>query len=97
MQNSTSISIEELSEKMKGNLWVKGGLKRIYLPNQGWNTRKMSTKTFIWQDENGDFKVSCKIECPSQPFQWIKSQEDEVKESVYDCIEKIINGTEDEE
>lgn len=83
------ITIEQLAEELKGNLWVKGNLKRIYL-DKGWNTKKMSTKTFVWQDENGDFKVSCRIECPSQGYQWIKSQEDKVKESVYEHIEEIL-------
>lgn len=83
------ITIEQLAEELKGNLWTKGDLKRIYL-DKGWNTKKMSTKTFVWQDENGDFKVSCRIECPSQGYQWIKSQEDKVKESVYEHIEEIL-------
>lgn len=86
------ITLEQLAEELKGNLWVKGDLKRIYL-DKGWNTKKMSTKTFVWQDENGDFKVSCRIECPSQGYQWIKSQEDKVKESVYEHISEILAET----
>lgn len=83
------LTIEQLAEKLNGNLWEKGDLKRIYL-DKGHNTKKMSTKTFVFQDENGDFKVSCRVDCPSQPWQWCKSQEDEVKESVYNEIESLI-------
>ncbi len=85
-----SLTIEQLAEKLNGNLWVKGNLKRIYL-DKGYNTKKMSTKTFVFQNENGDFVVSCKVECSSQPWQWCKSQEDEVKESVYEQIEEILS------
>ena len=84
-----NVTLEELAEKLNGNLWVKGDMKRIYL-DKGHNTKKMSTKTFVWQDENGNFKVSCRIECPSQSYQWIKSQENEVKELVHSQIDEIV-------
>lgn len=83
------LSIDQLAEKLNGNLWTKGELKRIYL-DEGHNTKKMSTKTFVWQDESGEYHVSCKVECPSQPWQWCKSQEDEIKTSVARKIENII-------
>lgn len=89
-----TISIEALAEKINGKLWVKGDVKRIYL-DCGYNTKKMSTKTYVFQRQDGTFGVSCTIDCPSQPYQWIKSQEEEIKESVYsrieDCIERIID------
>lgn len=88
MQNQ--ITLQELAEKIGGNYWEKGDLRRIYL-QKGYNTKKMSTKTFVWQDENGEFKVSCKVDCPSQPWQWCKSQEDEVKEGVYEDIENALS------
>lgn len=84
-----NITIEQLAEKLNGNLWVKGDLKRIYL-DEGYNTKKMRTQTFVWQNDNGDFLVSCKIECPSQSFQWIVSQEKEIKERVYSTIENLL-------
>lgn len=90
-----TMSIYELAEKMNANVWEKGNLKRIYLNDEGYNTKKMSTKTFVWQDEAGDFKVSVRIECPSQPFQWIKSQEQEVREWVEERIDRILNGEEE--
>lgn len=90
---ATQISLKELAEKLNGSkYWEKGDLKRIYL-DEGYNTKKMSTKTFIWQDESGSFKVSCKVECPSQPWQWCKSQEDEVKASVESRIEYVLSNT----
>lgn len=90
--STQTISLEQLAEKLGGNLWVKGDLKRIYL-DEGHNTKKMSTKTFVWQDEDGQFKVSCKVECPSQPWQWCKSQEDDIKKSVYRQIESELSDT----
>ncbi|MDY3362631.1 hypothetical protein PG623_01310 [Riemerella anatipestifer] len=90
------ITIEQLAEKLNGNLWTKGNLKRIYL-DRGWNTRKMRTSAFIFQNNDGQFIVSCKIECPSQPYQWIKSQEEQIKENIYSEIEDVLNPSEDEE
>lgn len=87
-----TISIETLAEKLNGNLWIKGDLKRIYL-DRGNNTKKMSTKTFVFQNEEGEFKVSCHVDCPSQPWQWCQSQEDEVKEGVYRNIENALSDT----
>jgi hypothetical protein len=89
MKNS-QVTIEQLAEKLNKQVWVKGDLKRIYLNDAGWNTKKMSTKTYIYQTENGEFKVSCRIECPSQSFQWIDSQEEEVKEDIYKNIEHAL-------
>ena len=83
------ITLQELSERLNGNYWEKGNLKRIYL-DKGHNTKKMSTKTFVWQNENGEYQVSCYIDCPSQPYQWIQSQQDEIKESVLENINNII-------
>jgi hypothetical protein len=87
-----SISLEQLAERLGKTVWSKGDLKRIYLNDAGWNTKKMSTKVFIWQDEDGEFRVSCHVECPSQPRQWIKSQEAEVITSVENNIENALAG-----
>jgi hypothetical protein len=83
-------TIEQLAEKLGKTVWVKGDLKRIYLNDAGYNTKKMSTKTFIWQDENGEFKVSCRIDCPSQHPSWIDSQEQEVKDGIYTEIDNAL-------
>lgn len=82
-----NLTLQVLSDKLNGNYWEKGDLKRIYL-DEGYNTKKMSTKTFVFE-KDGEFIVSCHIECPSQPYQWIESQENEIKEGVYKCIERI--------
>ncbi len=84
------MTMQELAEKLGGNYWEKGGLKRIYL-DRGYNTRKMSTKTFIWQNEAGDYIVSCRIECPSQGYNWISSQEQDVKDGVYYELERALS------
>lgn len=84
-----TITLELLAEKLKGNLWTKGDLKRIYL-NKGYNTKKMSTKTWVEESNNG-YVVKCYIDCPSQNYNWIKSQQDEVIESVEKQIESIID------
>lgn len=84
-----TISFEQLAEKLNGKLWTKGDLKRIYL-DRGYNTKKMSTKTYVYQREDGSFGVSCYIDCPSQTYAWIKSQQEEVIESVEKSIEVAI-------
>lgn len=84
------MTLKELAEKLGGNYWEKGNLKRIYL-DRGYNTRKMTTKTFVWQNEDGRYLVSCKIECPSQDYNWINSQEQKVKEKVYEDIERALS------
>jgi hypothetical protein len=89
------ISLEQLAEQLGKTVWSKGNLKRIYLNDAGWNTKKMSTKVFIWQDDTGEFRVSCHVECPSQPRQWEKSQEAEVIKSVEEQIEAAIAGIEE--
>ena len=87
---TSQVTIEQLAEKLNKTVWIKGDLKRIYLNDAGWNTKKMSTKTYIFQTEDGEFKVSCHIECPSQPYQWVQSQEEEVKEGIYKDIEHAL-------
>lgn len=83
-----TLSIEQLAEKLQGNLWVKGDLKRIYL-DRGYNTKKMTTKTYVYE-RDGQFMVSCNIDCPSQVWQWIKSQQQEVIDDVMNDIEEAI-------
>ena len=87
-------TIYELAEKLNAKVWEKGDMKRIYLNDEGYNTKKMSTKTFIWQDEEtGEFKVSCRIDCPSQGWNWIKSQQEEVVKNVEEKIKKALADT----
>jgi hypothetical protein len=92
--STKNVTLEQLAERFNQTVWVKGDLKRIYLNDEGYNTKKMSTKTFIFE-KDGEFIVSCRIECPSQPYKWIQSQEEEVKEEVKskieDYIERIID------
>ncbi len=88
-------NLQELAEKISGKYWEKGDLRRVYV-DAGWNTKKMSTKTFIWQNESGEFVVSCKVDCPAQPWQWCKSQEDEIKEELKNRIDRLVNGEIDE-
>lgn len=85
-----TISLEDLAEKLNGKLWEKGNMKRIYLNDYGYNTKKMSTKTYVYAKEDGTFGVSCKIECPSQPYSWIESQENNVIKSLSGTISEII-------
>ena len=87
-----SLTIEQLSEKLNGKLWIKEDKKRIYL-ERGYNTKKMSTKTYVYQREDGSFGVSCYIDCPSQAFQWIKSQQQEVIDGVESAIEDAMVDT----
>lgn len=82
MNTSTKqqMTIEQLAEKLGGNLWEKEDLKRIYL-RAGHQTKKMSTKTYVYE-HNGEFRVNCSIDCPSQPYSWIASQQDQIIEGV---------------
>lgn len=83
-------TLKQIAQKLQNsNYWEKGNLKRVYL-DRGHNTKKMTTKTFIWQDENGEFKVSCRIECSSQPYEWISSQENDIKKNVNKEIEDAL-------
>lgn len=91
------LTLEQLAEAMNKQVWEKGNLKRIYLNDAGYNTKKMSTKAFIFQTEEGEFKVSVRVECDSQPWQWCKSQADQVRESIEKEIEEILNPSDDEQ
>lgn len=92
---TTELTLEIIAEKLGGKVWEKGNLKRVYL-DRGYNTKKMSTKTYVYQREDSSFGVSCYIDCPSQPFEWIKSQQEEVVEGVMQDINEILNPTEHE-
>lgn len=84
-----SLSIELLAEKLGGKLWSKGEMKRIYL-DEGYNTKKMSTKTYVYQRQDGTFGVICNVDCPSQPHQWEESKEKEIEDRVYAQIEQAV-------
>jgi hypothetical protein len=90
------MTLEILAEKLNGKVWIKGDMKRVYL-DRGYNTKKMSTKTYIYQKEDGTFGVSCYIECPSQPLSWIKSQQVETINAVMSEIEEVLNPSIDED
>jgi hypothetical protein len=83
------ITIEQLAQGLDGNLWTKGEMKRIYL-ERGYNTKKMTTKTYVFQREDGSFGVSCYIDCPSQHPTWIESQKKEVIEGVERSIKRAV-------
>lgn len=91
-----TLTLEQLAQELGQSVWSKGNLKRIYLNDAGYNTKKMSTKAFIYEVE-GEFKVSVSIECPSQPWQWIKSQQEEVRDSILNQINEILSDGEVEE
>lgn len=84
-----TLTIEQLAEKLNGNLWVKGDMKRIYL-DEGWNTKKMTTKTYVYE-KDARFIVVCKVQCPSQPDEWCVSQQDQVINSVNERIAEVID------
>ena len=92
MTQTKTPTIEQLREKLGGKLWIKGDLKRLYL-DRGYNTKKMSTKTYVYQREDGSFGVSCYIDCPSQDYNWIKSQQQEVIDNVTEDIESALSET----
>jgi hypothetical protein len=91
---TNNVTLEQLANSFNTTVWSKGDLKRIYLNDAGYNTKKMTTKTFIYK-KDGEFIVSCRIECPSQTFQWIQSQEEEVKDHIYSKIEDYVARIQD--
>lgn len=84
-----NLTIEELSEKLNGKLWIKGDMKRIYL-DRGYNTKKMSTKTYVFQREDGTYGVNCVIDCPSQHDNWISKEQNDIVESLSNHINEIL-------
>jgi hypothetical protein len=89
MENTTKITIEDLAVKLNGKMWTKDSLKRIYL-DRGYNTKKMSTKTYVEETSEGNFNVKCFVECPSQDYNWCKSQANQVIDSVENQINEIL-------
>jgi hypothetical protein len=89
METTPKITIEDLAVKLNGKIWTKGDLKRIYL-DRGYNTKKMSTKTYVEETSEGNFNVKCFVECPSQDYNWCKSQANQVIESVDAQINEIL-------
>ncbi len=81
METTPKITIEDLAIKLNGKMWTKGDLKRIYL-DRGYNTKKMSTKTYVEETSEANFNVKCFVECPSQDYNWCASQAEMVVESV---------------
>lgn len=86
---NTQISIETLAEKLGGKLWIKGDLKRIYV-DAGYNTKKMSTKAYVFQQEDGTYSIRCTVECPNQNSTWIRKEEESIVNSLSEQIASII-------
>lgn len=82
------LKLKELAEKLNGKYWEKGSKKRIYL-NRGYNTKKMKTTAYVCQLDNGDFKACCYIDCPSQDWNWIKSQQQQIIDSIQKDVDFI--------
>lgn len=91
LQMKATITLQELATKLNGKFWSKDGKERIYL-DRGYNTKKMSTKTYV-EVRNDEFVVRSFIDCPSQNDNWIESQENEVIEKVETEISEIIELT----
>jgi len=83
-----ALALQELAEKLNGKYWEKGDKKRVYL-DRGHNTKKMKTATYVCQLDNGEFKVCCYIDCPSQDWNWIKSQQQQIIDSVQEDVDFI--------
>ena len=79
-------TLEKIAEKFGTKVWEKGDKKRVYLNNFGYNTKKMKTTCYVYE-ENGELKVAVFIDCPSQPYSWIKSQVNEVRNLILDELE----------
>lgn len=86
-----AITIQELASRLGGKAWEKGDLRRVYL-EKGHNTKKMSTKCYVYES-NGAWRVSVNIDCPSQPAQWIDSQEEELRDRIEDELRIALAET----
>lgn len=86
---TNQITLQQLADMIGGNYWAKNSMERVYV-DAGYNTKKMSTKTYVYLNGDGTFGVSCYIECPSQPMAWIKAQQEEVIQTVKENIERAI-------
>lgn len=71
----TTLTIHQLADLLGKSVWEKGELSRIYMNNVGYNTKKMSTKAFMFI-KDGEIIFSATVECPSQDEGWIMSQEE---------------------
>lgn len=93
-----TLTLQELHTHLGGKLWQKENIERIYLL-RGYNTKKMSTKTFVYKADDGEFHVSCRIDCLSQHDNWVSKEQDAIIESVTEQINAIIDefGVEKEE
>ena len=85
-----NLTLNQLAQKLNGKYWESGDKKRVYL-NKGYNTKKMQTTTYVIQEESGSFKVCCYVDCPSQNYTWIKTQQEEVVKKVEDQIAVICS------
>jgi len=75
------LTLQQIAEELDGNYWQAGNKKRVYL-GKGYNTKKMTTKTYIYEKEDGTFGISVYIDCPSQDYNWIKSQKEKIEKEV---------------
>lgn len=76
-----------LAEKIGGKFWEKHGKTRIYL-DRGFNTQKMRTSTYI-EIEDNELNIKCFIDCESQPYNWIKSQQNKIISEVEKELEMV--------
>lgn len=83
-----NLTLQQLAEKLNGKYWEKGDKQRVYL-DRGNNTKKMKTTSYVCQLDNGEFKVCCYIDCPSQDWNWIKSQQQQIIDSVQEDVDFI--------
>lgn len=89
-EGTKQLSIYELAEKMEGKIWEKYGKTRVYV-DYGYNTRKMKTTAYIFQNESGEFIPVVYVDCPSQHYNWINNEKIRVQEALQEKINEIIN------
>lgn len=73
-------NLKNLQSVIGGKLWEKNGKSRLYL-NEGNNTKKMKTTAYV-EMKGGDFDIKVFIDCPSQPYSWIKKEKEKVEKSI---------------
>jgi hypothetical protein len=81
----TTRTLQEIADHFGCKVWKDS---RVYLPQFGYKTKKMTTTTYVYIVD-GEIKVSVFIDCPSQPYAWINSQKEKVVDSVYTALEEM--------
>lgn len=87
---TTQLTTSQLAELLGKKVWSGNGQERIYFNNVGYNTKKMSTKAFIYI-QDGEIKASAFVQCFNQPTSWCQQRAEEAKETMLEQVADVLN------